>query len=85
MLEKKVAFLQLPSMIEYTGTWRKYIYLKAEGLVTYPGGLDCDSIATISINPPTVCGFMDITLKQKAKAIIHDAASSALGKMLIRI
>lgn len=28
---------------------------------------------------------MDITLKQKAKAIIHDAASSALGKMLIRI
>ena len=85
LIGQKVAFLQQPTMKEYVGTWRKYIHLKAEGLVTYPSELDCDSIATISINPPTVCGFMDITKKQEAKAVIHDAASSALGKMFIRI
>ena len=85
LLHQKVAFLQQPSMPDYDGTWRKYIYLKAEGLVTYPSELDCDSIATISMNPPTVCGFIDITQKQKAKSVIHDAASSALGKMFTRI
>jgi NADPH:quinone reductase-like Zn-dependent oxidoreductase len=54
LLNKKISFLQQPSMPNYSGAWRKYIYIPAEGLATYPDELDFDSIATISINPPTV-------------------------------
>ena len=54
LLNKKIAFLQQPSMPDYSGTWRSFVYMRAEGLATYPDELDFDSIATISINPPTV-------------------------------
>ncbi len=54
LINKKIAFLQQPSMPDYSGTWRSYVYMKSEGLATYPDELDFDSIATISINPPTV-------------------------------
>jgi NADPH2:quinone reductase len=84
LLDKKIAFMQQPSMPNYSGTWRQFIYINADGLATYPDELDYDSIATISINPPTVWGFFDITERKKAKSIIHDAASSSLGRMLVR-
>ena len=63
LLGKKVAFLQQPDLPDYSGTWRQYIYVHMDSLAVYPDDLDFDSIATISINPPTVCGFIDITLK----------------------
>ncbi len=37
------------------------------------------------MNPLTVIGMLDVTIKEGHKAIIHNAGSSALGKMMTRL
>ena len=53
-------------------------------MVVFPDDVDYDVISGYFGNPMTVWGFIDIYQKGGHKAIIHDAACSALGKMLVK-
>lgn len=53
--------------------------------IPYPDTADYDTICSSFVNPMTACGFVDICLKNKVKAVIQDASASALGKMFNRL
>ena len=57
---KRVAFAQGIDDPEYQGTYRKYVYIKAEKVIAFPDEADYDMIACSNGNPLTICGFIDI-------------------------
>ena len=68
----------------YQGTWRQYLILKKSDATVLPDDVDLDVVSGSFVNPVTVCGFIDLYQKGGHKAIIHDAACSALGKILVK-
>ena len=58
--------------------------LKKSEVTILPEDVDLDVVCGYFGNPVTVCGFIDIYQKGGHKAMIHDAACSALGKMLVK-
>lgn len=85
LVGKKVAFSQNPHSKDYEGTWRQFISVHHKAVMTYPDTANYDHICSSFVNPVTVCGFLDICQKNGVKAVIQDAAASALGKMFNRI
>lgn len=81
---KKVAFFQNCAAPDYTGVWRQYTYQSSKTVIVFPSEIDYDTISSNFVNPVTVCGFIDYFQKKNYKAIVHSAACSSLGKMLIR-
>lgn len=53
--------------------------------MVFPDGTEYDSVSSNFVNPLTACGFVDIAKKNGHKAIVHAAACSSLGKMLVRL
>lgn len=49
-----------------------------------PNDVSFEEGASASINPPTVIAMLEETKLLNAKAIVHTAAASALGKMVIK-
>uniref|UniRef100_A0A7S3N9P1 Enoyl reductase (ER) domain-containing protein n=2 Tax=Euplotes harpa TaxID=151035 RepID=A0A7S3N9P1_9SPIT len=84
LVGKKVAFSNTPGTPYFQGTWRQYIVLNHQMVFQYPDDMDFDLICSTIVNPLTVCGFIDTYNKGGHKAMIHDAACSALGKMLVK-
>jgi NADPH:quinone reductase len=68
----------------YQGTWRQFIYLRKETVFPYPDELNCEKFASCGVNPLTVVAFTSIAKNNEHQAIVHSAASSNLGKMLIK-
>ena len=69
----------------YQGTWRQYIVLKKWEATVLPDDADLDAVSGSFVNPVTAWGFIDVFQKGGHKAMIHDAACSALGKMLVKL
>ncbi len=67
------------------GTWAEYALVQSELAFPISEGNSLQDAASHYINPCTVICMVDIAKKAGAKTIIHDAGSSALGKMLIKI
>lgn len=84
LIGKKVAFCQNCTADDYTGVWRQYTYHKANAVIPFPDEIDYDTISCNFVNPVTVCGFIDTFQKKGYKAIVHSAACSSLGKMLVK-
>lgn len=70
---------------DYSGTWAEYSDVNHKGVIPFPPNVDLDQIACTNANPLTACGFIDIARQQSSHTIIHDAAASALGKILNRL
>ena len=85
LVGKKVAFSNGPNSPNFQGTWRQYIVLKQAEVILYPDDLDFDKICSTVVNPFTVWGFIDYYIKGGHKAMIHDAACSSVGKMLVKV
>eukprot|EP01135_Chromosphaera_perkinsii_P000662 Nk52_evm29s147 gene=Nk52_evmTU29s147 len=79
------------------GAWGKYIIVSAKQIVTLPAAEETSDGNAASkessslkpytaclVNPLTVLSFVDIALSGGHKYIVHTAAASALGRMLIR-
>lgn len=74
---KKVAFLG--------GGWSNYTCKEAKYLVELDDDMDLAVGANAYVNPFTCLAMFDYALKKNATAVISLAASSALGKMFIRL
>ena len=68
----------------YQGTYRQFLYAKANEVIAFPEDCDFDMISCAVGNPMTICGFIDYAQKNGHTSLINDAASSACGKILIQ-
>uniref|UniRef100_A0A7S3J4H5 Alcohol dehydrogenase-like C-terminal domain-containing protein n=1 Tax=Euplotes harpa TaxID=151035 RepID=A0A7S3J4H5_9SPIT len=84
LIGKKVAFAQDPHSKSFQGTWRQYLILHKLQVIPIPDDADLDKFSSSFVNPVTVIGFIDVATKAGHKAIVHDAACSSLGKMLVK-
>jgi NADPH2:quinone reductase len=66
------------------GTWAEYMVTDAKSCIPIPDAVSFENGACAVVNPLTVEMFMDYTTRQKHRAIIHTAAASQLGKMMVR-
>ena len=67
------------------GMWAEYKLAKVEEVIPVLDNITFDHAATIVGNPATVLMFKDYILGGGHKAVVQNAANSALGKMLIRL
>jgi len=72
-----VSFFQL-------GSWGEYVLANSEDVITMKKGLSFEQSASILVNPGTVILLHLIIQRDGHKALIHTAATSALGRMVIR-
>jgi len=68
----------------FQGTWRQYVWVDKKSVIPYPDELDYEKFASSAVNPLTVFCMEHSAKKNNHKAIIHSAACSSLGKMLVK-
>jgi len=67
------------------GTWAEYMLAEAMSTVVLPSSLDLHSGSMMLVNPLTAMALLQLARKGKHRAIVHNAAASSLGKMLVRL
>jgi NADPH:quinone reductase-like Zn-dependent oxidoreductase len=67
------------------GTWAEYMKTSVMHTVTLPPKISPEQGAMMLVNPMTAMAFIDIARRGNHKALVNNAAASALGKMLIRL
>lgn len=70
---------------EGNGTWAEYMTTSVMRTVPLPATISYVEGATLLVNPMTAMALIHIARKEGHKAIVNNAAASALGKMLIRL
>jgi NADPH:quinone reductase len=65
-----------------SGTWAEYIVTKAGSCFPLNSGVSDEQGSMSLVNPLTALGFFEIAREQGKKAIINNAAASALGRMV---
>ncbi|MBI5008935.1 MAG: alcohol dehydrogenase catalytic domain-containing protein [Bacteroidia bacterium] len=78
-LGKRVA---CSSEYTYSGTWAEYMVTKAGKCFPLGAKVDDEQGAMSLVNPLTAIGFFEIARDERHKAIINNAAASALGRMV---
>jgi NADPH2:quinone reductase len=79
----KVGFVGLKNK---QGAYSEYVVASAmESVYTMPDDLPVEDAASFFVNPYTAIGILGTAKKQGAKAIIHTAAASQLGRMLVKL
>jgi NADPH:quinone reductase-like Zn-dependent oxidoreductase len=79
MLGKRVA---CTSEYPESGTWAEYMVTKAGKCFPLSKTVDDEQGSMMMVNPLTALGFIDIVKENKHKALINNAAASALGRMV---
>ena len=67
------------------GTWAEFMVTSAMKTVTLPRGLSLEEGAMMLVNPMTALAFIRLAREKNHRAMVNNAAASALGKMLIRL
>lgn len=70
---------------KFGGTWSEYMLTDATRCVPLSASVSLQQGAMLFVNPLTVMAFRTIIRRGKHQAIVHTAAASALGKMLLRL
>jgi NADPH2:quinone reductase len=79
----KVGFVGLKKK---QGAYSEYVVaLAIESVFRMPDDLPVEDGASFFVNPYTAIGILDTAKEQGAKAIIHTAAASQLGQMLVKL
>ena len=65
------------------GAWSEYVILDATRVIDI-GNASFSEGASCFVNPLTTIAFLEIALSRGEKSLVHTAAASALGKMLIK-
>jgi len=65
--------------------WAEYAVVPALQCLPLPSNVSYIAGCSAFVNPLTVLGFLDIAKVGGHRAILHTAAASALGKMLVRL
>lgn len=69
----------------FHGTWAEFIITDLNYLIVYNTKVELDKVVAAYANPLTVLGFFDTLVKRNVKAVAHNGASSALGRMFLRL
>ena len=67
------------------GMYTQYRKLKTRDVVALPDGASAADGASMFVNPLTALGFVETARMEGHKAIIHTAAASNLGQMLVKL
>jgi NADPH:quinone reductase-like Zn-dependent oxidoreductase len=67
------------------GTWSEYLLTSAMNVVPLPDEISFEQGAMMLVNPMTAMAFMHLVREGKHQALVNTAATSSLGKMLIRL
>jgi NADPH2:quinone reductase len=79
----KVGFVGLKNK---QGAYSEYVVASAiEAVYAMPDDLPVEDAASFFVNPYTAIAILDTAKEQGAKAIIHTAAASQLGQMLVKL
>ena len=65
-----------------SGTWAEYMVTRAENCFPLGSKVSDEQGSMSLVNPLTAIAFLEIAKKNKHKAIINNAAASALGRMV---
>ncbi len=65
-----------------SGTWAEYMVTKAGKCFPLNKTIDDEQGSMMMVNPLTAMGFLDIVKENKHMALINNAATSALGRMV---
>ena len=65
------------------GTWAEYMVTSAMRCSPLPSEVTLEQGSMMLINPMTALAFIDIARKEQHRALVNNAAASALGKMLL--
>eukprot|EP00123_Amoebidium_parasiticum_P022157 comp8123_c0_seq1/m.3602 comp8123_c0_seq1/g.3602 ORF comp8123_c0_seq1/g.3602 comp8123_c0_seq1/m.3602 type:complete len:366 (-) comp8123_c0_seq1:126-1223(-) len=64
--------------------WAEYALADAMGVVELPNDFPLEKAANTLVNPYTVLGFVEVAKNDGHTSMVHTAAASAVGRMLIR-
>ena len=67
------------------GMYAQYRLVKADQCVVLPEGCPSAQGASLFINPLTALGFVETMKREGHRALVHTAAASNLGQMLLKI
>jgi NADPH2:quinone reductase len=68
------------------GAYSEYVVASAtEAVFAMPDDLPVEDAASFFVNPYTVIGILDTAKAQGAKAMVHTAAASQLGQMMVKL
>ena len=77
---------QVGKKVAFVGDgWAKYAVKDFKYVVPLPDSIDLTVCANAYVNPNTALAMLDFAKKHEAKCVISMAASSALGKQMIRL
>jgi len=79
---KRVACTPVPGR---DGAWAEYMVTSAMRCVPLPAGISAEQGSMMLINPMTALAFIELAKRDRHRAMVNNAAASALGKMLIRL
>jgi NADPH:quinone reductase-like Zn-dependent oxidoreductase len=67
------------------GTWAEYLLAPATACFPLSKRLSWEQGAALIVNPMTALAFFDIAKEGKHRAMVSNAAASALGRMILRL
>ncbi len=67
------------------GTWAEYLVTPAGSCVPLPKDLSLEQGAMMIVNPMTALAFFEIAKRDRHKAMVNNAAASAVGRMILRL
>lgn len=86
VLGKHCSIIANSSSPDFNGVWSQYAYAVKDNLLIYDKKVPFDTIFNSQANPLTACGFIDtIKNKHNKKSVAHTGASSAFGRMFMRL
>ncbi len=88
LVGKKVCITADPNIGKeksFKGLWTQLYITKIHNVILFDFDVEFEKICFSFVNPLTACGFIDTYNKFGGRGIIQNGASSALGKMLIKL
>mmetsp|Transcript_27197 Transcript_27197/g.28264 ORF Transcript_27197/g.28264 Transcript_27197/m.28264 type:complete len:343 (+) Transcript_27197:18-1046(+) len=70
---------------EFRGTWAQYHITNSQLITIFNDDVPYDRIICSNVNPLTAVGFLDTLKKMGKKSVAHNGASSAFGRMFLRL
>ncbi len=80
---RKVVFHKFMSTPEQVGAWSKYALIHYQNCFIVDDGIKYEEIAGAIINPLTALAIVEELKKKGHKSLIHTAAASSLGRILL--
>ncbi|KAL4459914.1 hypothetical protein ABPG74_003440 [Tetrahymena malaccensis] len=78
LLNKRVAF------IFCKGSYAQYTVANSQTCLLIDDDVTYNQAASSFVNPLTVVGMLEVVKEAKVKTVVHSAAASALGRMMVR-